>query len=121
MKKIGTVFAAAVLWAGAAGAQPATGTSQLAWDQANATVTEAQAFTYRVYSDGGATGAMLVSVTCVAGPSSTICSAPFPAFTPGPHTLQLTAANAAGESAKSAVLSFTFVVVPSAPGNPRIQ
>ena len=121
MKKIGTVFAAAVLWAAAVSAQPATGTSQLAWDQANATPTEAQAFTFRTYSDGAATGVVLTGVTCAAVGGVTVCQVAFPAFTPGPHTLQLTAANAAGESAKSVVLSFTFVVVPSAPGNPRIQ
>jgi hypothetical protein len=49
------------------------------------------------------------------------CSITFPAFTPGAHALSLTASNAAGESAKSAPISFTMVLVPTVPGALRIQ
>lgn len=96
-----------------------TPSSRLGWDQQNASAAEAESFTYRYYPDGATVGTVLTGVTCVAG-TPTVCSAPFPAFTPGNHSLTLTASNAAGESLPSAPLSFTFVVVPTAPANLRI-
>ena len=101
-------------------AQNATGTSRLEWDQPNASLSEAQGFTYAVYADGSTTPTPLTGVTCVAGTPTPVCSAPFPAFTPGSHSLSLTATNVAGESTQSAPISFTFVVVPSAPTGLRI-
>jgi hypothetical protein len=102
-------------------AQTGTANSNLAWDQSNvATAAEAQAFTYRYYPDGSALGIVLANVACT-GITPVICTVAFPAFTPGAHTLRLTASNVAGESAPSTVLAFTFVVVPTAPSNPRIQ
>lgn len=44
---------------------------------------------------------------------------PFPALTPGDHTLQIVAYNIAGD-ATSATLSVRLVVIPSAPTNLRI-
>lgn len=46
---------------------------------------------------------------------------PFPALTPGQHTLEATATNGVGESAKSAALIVLVIVtVPDAPSNLRI-
>ena len=105
--------------ASSAVAQTGTAASRLAWDQPNATTAEAQALTYAVYADGATVGTVLTGVACVG--AAPVCSAPFPAFTPGAHTVTLTAKNVAGESPKSAPLTFTFVVVPSAPATLRIQ
>lgn len=109
-----------LLAAVAAPAQTPTTGTPLVWDQPNvADAAEAQSFTYRYYADGAATGIVLAGVVC-SGSAPVICQAPFPAFTPGPHSLTLTASNSAGESAPSAALAFTFVVVPTSPANLRI-
>jgi len=113
------VVALLVVGAGAAAAQVVPPGSELIWDQPNAaTAAIAQAYTFRYYPDAAVVGITLTGVTC-AGTAPIICRAPFPAFTPGPHTITLSAANAAGEGPKSAVFMFTFVVVPSAPTNLR--
>lgn len=101
-------------------AQPATGSSKLAWDQAAPDLATAEGYGYRYYSDGQPMAVILAGVTCVGTASPFTCSAPFPAYPPGPHTIQLTASNAAGESLKSAPLAFVFVVVPAVPTNLRI-
>lgn len=93
----------------------------LAWDQSGATVADAQAYTYTVYADGATQGTVLAPVMCSAAAGPVVCSAAFPAFPPGDHTLQLTASSGGLESAKSAVFSFTFVVVPNAPSGLRVQ
>ena len=108
-----------LLMATAAAAQTATPSKSLAWDQPDATLTEALAYTYTHYDDAGLTGVALTGVTCVTGVPVT-CSAPFPAFTPGAHTVAITATNEAGESLPSTPLPFTFVIIPSAPVNLRI-
>ena len=105
---------------GLASAQTSTPSSQIAWDQAAADLATAQALTYRYYPDGAATGTVFSGVTCSGTASPFTCTVAFPAFSPGPHSLTLSAANAAGESAKSAAVSFTFVVIPAVPANPRI-
>ena len=104
-------------------AQTAIPTSQLAWDQPAPTAEEAQGYTYRYYADGGLAGEILAGVTCSipTGTIVVVCMAPFPAFTPGTHTLTLTASNLAGESAQSTPLTFTFVVTPGIPERVRIQ
>ena len=84
--------------------------------------------TFKYYPDAVATtttkpytgGVVLTNVTC-AGTATVTCTVPFPAFTPGAHQLSLTATNAAGESDKSAPLSFAFVVVPNPPTGLTIQ
>lgn len=101
-------------------AQSAVPGSTLAWDQSNTDAVSAQAYTYKYYADGSSVGVVLTGVVC-SGSAPVSCTAPFPAFTPGQHSLQLTATNAAGESVKSSPFAFTFVVVPSAPANIRIQ
>jgi len=97
----------------------ATGDSKLLFDQTAVTLVEANSYIYRYYPDAATTGVIL-TVICTGTVSPFTCSAAFPAFTPGTHTLTLTAANLAGESAKSAPFTFTFVVVPGIPANIRI-
>lgn len=99
----------------------ATSANRLGWDQAAPTLAEANAYTYRQYPDGATTGTVLTGVVCTGTTSPFLCGVPFPAFTPGAHSIQLTAANAAGESLKSLPFNFTFVVIPSVPANLRIM
>jgi hypothetical protein len=120
MKRLLLVGILWLLWVTPVFAQAAAG-KQLVWDQGNATAAEAQVFTYRMYADGAVTGTVLSGVTCAVVATVVTCQVPFPAFTPGAHTLQLSAENAAGEGPKSAAFSFTFVIVPSAPAALRIQ
>lgn len=99
-----------------------TPTSTFVFDQPAPSLATAQAYTYKLYVDGSATGQVLASVTCVAGASATVqtCTTPFPAFTPGVHSVTLTATNQAGESARSTAFTFTLVAVPGSPANIRI-
>jgi hypothetical protein len=94
--------------------------SRLGWDQPNATAAEASSYTYKYYPDGATTGTVLTGITC-SGTTTVACSAVFPAFTPGAHTLTISATNSAGEGPKSAAFNFTFVVLPSAPVSLRVQ
>ena len=111
-----------VIFASVAYAQPpATGSSKIGWDQTAPTLAEAQGYTYKYYPDTATVGTTLISVTCVGTVSPYQCEVAFPAFTPGAHTLTLTANNLAGESAKSSPLSFAFIVTPSSPSNVRIK
>lgn len=97
-----------------------TPSSKLLWDQAATDQATAQGYTYKFYADGATTGTALTGVTCAGTASPFICSVAFPAFTPGAHTVVVTASNVAGESSKSVSLSFTFVVIPATPANLRI-
>lgn len=94
---------------------------KLAWDQAASSLAEAQAYTYKYYPDGATTGIALSGVTCAGTASPFVCDVAYPAFTPGSHTLTITASNAAGESVPSASFAFSFVVIPSSPTNIRIK
>lgn len=102
-------------------AQTAIPGSRLTWDQAAPTLAEAQGYTYTYYPEAAPPAVILTAVTCSGTASPFTCVVAFPAFTPGAHTLQLTASNIAGESTRSAAFAFTFVVVPGAPANIRIQ
>jgi hypothetical protein len=99
-----------------------TPTSVFLFDQAAPDAATAQAYTYRIYVDGAATGQAVPGVLCVTGATAGVhtCRMPFPAFAPGSHSVQLTAGNAAGESGKSTAFTFTLVAVPGVPGNIRI-
>lgn len=121
MRTLVMTLAAMALVASSAAAQTSTPSSKLVWDQPNADAATAAAYAYKVYPDGGANGVSLTGVTCSVVSGVTVCVVPFPAFTPGPHTLSIDATNVAGTSPRGPVLSFTFVVVPSAPVNMRIQ
>lgn len=99
---------------------PASQTSKIGWDQEAVTLADAQGYIYKYYADSYAIGVVLNNVTCTGTVSPFQCQVAFPAFTPGEHNLTLTAENLAGVSPPSNVLSFKFVVTPSAPGNVRI-
>lgn len=116
-----SIAAIVLLFSASAQAQTGTPTSRLAWDQGAPDLATAQAYAYTYYADGATTGTALTGVTCTGTAAPFTCSAAFPAFTPGNHTLTLTAKNVAGEGPKSSPLSFVFVVLPSAPQNVRIQ
>lgn len=121
------VLAGLVLGATPAAAQGAGKPGdRLAWDQAAATLAEAQGLTYSGYFDGATTAAVLPS-TCSGAASPFVCTAPIPPLTTGDHTVQLTASlvlslpdNRAIESAKSAVFTFRLFAAPSTPAQIRI-
>lgn len=97
----------------------------LGWDQPAVNQAEASSFVYKTYTDGSNTGVTLSDVACTApvagSPVGTFpCSAPFPAATPGSHSLTATASNAAGESLQSTPFAFIFVVLPNPPRNLRL-
>lgn len=103
-------------------AQPtAAPASSFAWDQGALDLATAQAQTYRHYDDGSGVGAVFPTVVCSGAASPFQCQAPIPAYTPGAHTVTVTAGNEAGESAPSNVVAFKFVVTPPAPANVRIK
>ncbi len=112
IRRIASLLVAAGCSLGIATAQPATPSSRLAWDEVGQSVATAQAAAYAVYVDTG-TPVALAGVTCVVGTpaSTTTCSAAFPALTPGAHTLTLTQIIGGAESAKSATLAFSYVLV----------
>lgn len=109
-----------------AGAQTATvtPTNKFGFNEQGPDLATIQAYTYRVYADAVVVGTPTVAVcTAPVLPDTTgfTCTFPVPPFAPGSHTLALSAANAAGESAKSAPISFTMIITPGTPGGLRIQ
>ena len=110
-----------LLLATIASGQTGTPASKLTWDQTAPDLASAAAYTYLYYPDGATTSVTLTAVTCTGTVSPFVCQVAFPAFTPGSHTLTLSASNVAGESAHSAPFAFVFVVVPSVPTNIRIR
>lgn len=111
-----------VLGALAANASAQTGTpaNTFAIDQAGPDLATVNSLTFKRYDDGAAVGVVTV-FACTGTASPFVCKATFPAYTPGPHSVTFSASNAAGESPKSVALTFTFVVIPATPANPRIQ
>ena len=98
----------------------ATGASRFAWDQPNLSAAEAQLLTYNLRVDGSTTPVVLSNVSCQDVAGVAVCGCPIPAFTPGNHTSTVSAQNVAGESLPSNVLTFQFIIVPSAPVNFRL-
>jgi hypothetical protein len=129
MTKTDWLYVAGVVggvWATVVTAQtppPAGPTSFFQWTQPAASAAAAQALSYRYYVDGATAGTVVTGVTCT-GTTTITCEAPVPALTPGNHTVQISAASTAGESAKSSPpFSFAYdsVVVPQVPVNLRIK
>jgi hypothetical protein len=96
--------------------------STIGGDQTASSLAVAQGYVYRMYLDGSSTGTILAMI-CTGTASPFQCFSPFPPLTPGNHTATITTASVAGgESAKSASVSFTSVVLaPSPIVNIRIQ
>lgn len=122
MKRILVPFLLILALAASASAQVVP-TDKLAWDQQAPDLASAQAYTYKYYPDGAAAGITLTGVTCtsVGTPTVITCRTAFPAFTPGAHTLTITATNLAGESPKSAAFKFDLTLIPVAPTNIRTE
>ncbi len=103
--------------------QAVSGNEKVAWDQNAPDLNTAQSYVYAVYIDSGPR-TVLSGVSCTGTAAPFQCQVPFPAATPGQHTLQLTAANVingqTAESVKSAPLPFVLIVAPDAPTNLRI-
>ena len=122
MRKVWLTIALLSITVVAGVAQPTqvAGGQRIAWDQDAPTLADAQGATFKYYPDGSATGVALTSVTCTGTASPFVCSALFPPFTPGNHSITITATNIAGESSKSSPFAFNFVVTLGAPRNVRI-
>lgn len=120
--KGGLVILISLLFPSFAQAQPPVGSTnqRFAIDQQAPTLADAQGYTYKYYPDGATTGVNFTGVICAGTTSPFQCTVPIPAFTPGNHTITITATNLAGESTKSTPFAFNFVVTPSAPTNIRI-
>lgn len=103
----------ALLMAVSASAQTATPQNKFQWTEVGQTVAIAGGATYNLYDGTNPTPIVLTGVTCVAGTPATdaTCTGNIPALTLGVHTVTLTEVISGAESAKSAVLSFTFVIV----------
>ena len=96
--------------------------SRVQFDIQAATLSDANGYTYRAYIDGAA--GQEFPATCVdalqAGTFTCTSVAPLPALTIGPHTIELSAANVAGEGARSIPFAFTIVASPNAPTSIRL-
>ncbi|MGH9425850.1 MAG: hypothetical protein ACRD2L_06030, partial [Terriglobia bacterium] len=79
-----------------------------------------EAYEYRHYDDGGPGVLFMTPISCPLNTSFFACIVDIPAYTPGLHTVFITAANAAGESGPSNTLSFNMVVTPATPTNFRL-
>jgi hypothetical protein len=121
MKKILIVILLLLVAVSAYAQPPATGKNKIGFDQDAPSLAEVQTYTWKYYADTATTGISLTGVTCTGTVTPYQCEAPFPAFTPGPHTLTLTTSNLAGESVKSLPLNFAFVVTPGAPTGLKIK
>jgi hypothetical protein len=119
-----TLLMLLVLGVGSSFAQtPVAPGSRLAWDINGPSLAEVQAYTFKSYRDASTTGVTLTGVTCEVAATSTMftCITNFPADTPGaPHTIAVSASNAAGESLKSTPLAYQFFVIPADPRNLRV-
>lgn len=106
---------------GVAQEPPAIPGQKFEWGQPAPTLADASGYTYKYYPDGATTGVTFTGVTCAGSAAPFTCEVLIPAFTPGNHSITITASNVAGESPKSAPFAFTFVVTPAAPVSIRIK
>lgn len=113
----------ALLIASAAQAQQATPLSNFAWEESAPDLATASGYTYLRFDDGATTGVAFTSVKCAAATAPLTgftCVTPIPAYTPGPHVVNIRARNIAGDSPASNTLSFTMNVAPNSPTNLRL-
>jgi hypothetical protein len=124
MKKtllIATMMVAGLLLSTHSASAQVTTANHLAWDQSAPDLATATGYNYKYYPDGSSLGTSLDGgVVCTGTASPFQCTDLVPPFTPAAHTISITATNVAGESLKSNTITFTFVVVPSAPANLHI-
>jgi hypothetical protein len=92
---------------------------QIAFDQSGASLTEVQNFGYKLYIDNDLSGINII-VTCAGAGPLFQCITDLPVLPVGTHTIQLTASNFAGESAKSLPFVFDSVITPAPPASIRI-
>lgn len=110
MRRLGFALAGILLLAGRTSAQTATPTNHFEWTEVGQSATVAQGATYNYYADGTATpSGQLSGVTCTASGADAACTSNIPPFTGGNHTVTITQVSGTAESAKSNLLSFTFV------------
>lgn len=76
-----------------------------------------QSWTYKHYDDGKTVGEAFTGVVCDGLVTPFHCSVAVPAYTPGTHTIQISASSADVESAKSDIFSFKMAIVPGVPKN----
>lgn len=103
-----------------ANAQQAAQNMHFAFDQPAPDLASAQGYTYKYYPDNATTGINFANVACTGSASPFNCLVLIPSFTPGNHSITLTASNVAGESVKSNPFTFAFVVTPAVMTNIRI-
>ena len=111
-------------FAPAVGAQtPTVQADKLGWSQTT-TASELSLLSFAVFIDGARQP--LADVSCVVSSTAGVydCVAPFPAMTPGAHTIELVAIRTEGtlvvESAKSAPFAIRLVVGPAVPAALKI-
>ena len=93
----------------------AQSTYRLQWEQPNATLAQAQGYSYSLKVDAAA--ATAITATC-AGTTAITCSTPMPVLAAGSHTLVVTATNGFGSassapfpgSSPSAPINLTVIV-----------
>lgn len=121
MKKIfAALTVAALLLPVAVDAQnQATAANSFVWDQPAPGAVDANNYTYSYYE--GTVKTAFTGVSCTGTTSPFRCVVKIPAFSPGQHSITITATNVAGESAKSSPFVFNMVVTPATPVNIGIQ
>jgi hypothetical protein len=98
----------------------ATASQKFGWDQDIAEGENVPALVFKYYADGSTTGVVFTGVICGGTAPTLSCTVPIPAFTPGNHSIRISASNIAGESALSVPFDFALIVVPAAPRAIRI-
>lgn len=93
----------------------ATAQNKLFWNQPAQDLTTAQAYQYKWYLDGSATGNQFTGVLCSGVTPTFTCEVQFPPVTQGNHSIRISANNVAGESPLSDPFAFAFVGNPSKP------
>lgn len=91
----------------------ATPNNKLAWTEVGQAAATAGAAVYNSYLDAATVVVPVSGVICVAAVPATdaSCTSSLPVLTLGQHTLTLSQVISGAESAKSASITFTFVVV----------
>lgn len=118
MKTILLILAAILLTAVTASAQVTAAPGQHLGFDVTQSVGVATSFGYNIYVDNAAP-VPATSLVCTPITTGATCSVDIPAMTAGLHVVTMTQTGAGLESAKSAALSFQFVVIVT-PGNLRI-